>query len=391
MAQATRSKANEPSDSTSDSTSDQLATSQVTQIPVLNLIHQKPAIQTFDGNDSSYTASLFIRMCEDAIISSNITTDKERISFIRSQITPNSLASEMLSASCLNPIELNHDYNKFKTNFLQLYGDTGREEGFQWCFKLAEQLTVSHGTLNFMRSQAKSSTFVTEAIASLKQLQWIENDNISVARFQLVLEYLLFMLFLTPHERRIASSLDYTKDETLLHYATRLSKKLKEMPRLATLAQVVHNQQSSEVHSLPSPPSSNMFSTHSQSISSSEDSIMSCAYCHKQGHTYNRCFLRKRHERQSTKFSPLDSHRPSPPQMQHNSRKPRNSYTPLSHLPQDLSQMSPQHLPKDCLVHGSCGHTSEQCFRIKKLRADTVASAPTQSHFQRRLFPNPKT
>ena len=100
-------------DITMSCTADTSTTSTTTNTTI-KLLHQAPSFKPFSGDDPSYSALSFLESCEDSMCNSNITLDADKIAFIRSNLKPDSLASDMMRASCFNPKLINHDYAVFR-------------------------------------------------------------------------------------------------------------------------------------------------------------------------------------------------------------------------------------------------------------------------------------
>ena len=201
---------------------------------------------------------------------------------------PGSIAADLMSATAFNPKALNYDYQAFRSNFLQAFGTPQQPDSFQWVFDGAESLSTNFATLNSLRALSRSAELASAAVNSLKASQWITNGTISEQQFHDVIEFLYYVNFLNPRERRIASTLSYTQNDSLLDFSSKITNKLKE-----------HPSQPQFIASSTTEPASLSVSQPSQSsmhASDKQPTVYSCTYCHKQGHTINRCYARQRHE-----------------------------------------------------------------------------------------------
>ncbi len=70
-----------------------------------------------------------------------------------------------------------------------------------------------------------------EAIEALRKASWLENGQLSESRLHSLLEVMIYVQFLSPSEHRAASSVTFSPDDLLLHYGTKISKKLRESPK----------------------------------------------------------------------------------------------------------------------------------------------------------------
>ena len=252
-----------------------------------------------------------------------------------------------------------------------------------------------------MRGQSCTAKLATEAITSVRASSCIHNEQISVEHLRSLLEFQYFAMFLTPQERRVASSLDYNPGDSLLHFASKINQKLKVLPpSFQSVASVLKES------SAPSVP----VTTTSVSLTGTRSSITNaCSYCFKPGHTWERCFKRRRRVPKSnfssSHSSRYDSHEALPfssqgqasPQRSRFSRAP--SHSPARSM-SGLSYRSPSALrsgtshsnlnleqpPFHCLIHGPSGHPTEKCRMIQWMQRQHTVTAHSQSNFRPRRF-----
>ena len=353
--------------------------------PTFKLLHHDPSIQKFSGEDiSSYSPSQFLQQCEDSIRNSNITSGVDMISFVRSQLLPGSIAADLMSASAFNPKLLNYDYNAFRSNFLQAFGMPQQPDSLQWVFDGADSLTNNFGSLNCLRALPRSSELASAAVESLKSANWITNGTLSEQRFHDIIEFLYYINFLNPSERRIASTLTYSQTDNLLDFSSKIASKLKEHPAQMNIVA------STSALSLNSANQ-----TSQAQVPEQQRVVYSCTYCHKQGHTYKRCFLRQRHERNAARspstqrFSRHDSFQDST----HDPRSVPNRQRSSSRRGRSTSRLALERPSKSCLVHGPGNHSSEECYKIQRLQRQqhVTVSSTQQSNFHQRHHSPPTT
>ena len=351
--------------------------------PTFKLLHHDPSIQKFGGEDISHYSPLqFLQQCEDSIRNSNITAGVDKISFVRSQLLPGSIAADLMSASAFNPKSLNYDYQAFRSNFLQAFGMPQQPDSFQWIFDGAESLTSNFGSLNCLRALPRPAELASAAVESLRASNWITNGTLSEQKFQDIIEFLYYINFLNPSERRVASTLTYSPNDNLLNFSTKIASKLKQHP--------------AQVHvvaspSIASPQSAAQISPSSTPIPDQQRAVYSCTYCHKQGHTYSRCFQRQRRERNAARspsaprFSRQDSQHDNGNFSGSMPHRPRSS----SRSGRSASHIVSQRPTKTCLVHGPGNHSSEECYKIQRLQRQqqVTVSSPQSSFYQRHQSP----
>ena len=358
--------------------------------PTIKLLHQDPTIKKFDGeNLTEYSALNSIQSCEDQMTGSSIQTGADKISFVRSQLIPGSLAAEMMSASAFNIQSLNGDYAIFRANFLQAFGISHTSD-FQWSFRYVDALNNHLGSLGHMRAQARSAELATEAMNALKQSSWINNGYLSENSLRDILEFQYYISFLTPQERRIASAIEFKPGDNLLQFSTQIRKKLKEI-------------QPSYVAPVVSTSTYEQLSENTPVLdSTSQPNRLQCSYCHKNGHTISHCFKYRRSRNtlksprassptfsehsqlstSSTRSHPQHNLRYNRPPVQSSNRsfnnyssnaqrnsQPRSFYSSNKYSSHNSNKNNSynnrnNNNHNNCLIHGP-GHSSEQCRKLQ--------------------------
>ena len=330
----------------------------------IKLLTQDPGLKRFSGDDISHSALSFIESCEDAFRNSSITTDEDKIAFVRSQLVTDSLAADMMRATCFSPKHLSYDYSKFRDNFIRTFGHTQIYDSLQWIFRYADSLTSSLGSFDYLRSQAKSADIANEAIDSLTKASWLVDGALPVERLRKLLEIMTYIPFLVPHERRVASSLDFKPNEELIDFSAKLRKKLRESPTVVA-------------------PAAPIQATTSRVSEPAEVSHMpTCSFCLKTGHTSARCFKRKRAAREAVT---KDAY---PPNTNTYTEHYTHKLTRQPARPQPLrSSPRPQVFQaasgdiKYCHLHGNNGtHSTDECRNILRLKRSPPAAKTTDFH-----------
>lgn len=361
--------------------------------PTIKLLHHNHSIPQFGGEDSNYSPVAFLQMCDDVIANSHITSGADKIAFVRSQLISGSLASDLMSASAFDPKFLNYDYSKFKVSFLQAFGVSQPRESFQWAFTAAQTIEEHAATLDYQRAQVKSAQLVNQAIDSLNASSYVQNNVITMENFRKIMEFQYYVYFLNAQQRRIASTLDYTNDDSLLDFSTKIATKMKEQPPPSAISaaspEIVQQQ----------PLSAPVVQT-----TIPQKSVPVCTYCHKKGHVYNRCFLRQEQEldiqrsrRNVVQPSAMSSSSQAYSVDQRagyrsSSRHRRRRSPSFSRTGSASAQLNIAPPSKNCLIHGPGNHATDECFKILKLQRQQTATAPfTQQNFQRANFQPPKS
>ena len=350
--------------------------------PAIKLLQHDTPIPKFSGEESdTYTPAQFLQLCEDVLHNSQIHSGADKISFIRSHLVPGSLASELMSATAFDSKILNFDYDKFKLNFLQIFGVPQPKDTFQFAFEAAQTLSTQFGSVDYRRAQARSAQLANQAVSSLKASSWFNNGSLDEDSFRLIMEFQYYIQLLTPEERHIASTLQYSKGESLLEFSSKLAVKLRSH-QPACVAIATNDDHVSASSAVP------------QASPKQKTPPLVCQYCHKAGHTLQRCFLKQRHERQA-EYHPQNSTGKSPARSDHDSRsrqmsrdqKPQRyrSWSRASHT--DVSKPALLPPPCYCMVHGICNHPTEECRTILRLKREQTVTP--QSNFRRPAYQKP--
>lgn len=133
-----------------------------------------------------------------------ITSGADKMSFVRSQLIPDTLAFTMMSARCFKSCMPQDDYAEFcSSNFLRAFGASRTHDSFLWTFRYAESLTTQLRYVGHMVGQVHATECAHNATEFLKFGNWIQNGQMSLDKLQVFLE--TYVNYHTPRERRVAS------------------------------------------------------------------------------------------------------------------------------------------------------------------------------------------
>jgi len=110
------------------------------------------------------------------------------MSYIRSNIAPESLAADAMSASGFRSEHIGADYDQISTNFLKTFGSSQHTGDLQWVFCFADSVVNRNNSLNIIRSQAVASTISEDAMLCLKNFTWMTGDSMPSDHFRRLLE-----------------------------------------------------------------------------------------------------------------------------------------------------------------------------------------------------------
>ena len=281
----------------------------------------------------------------------------------------------MMRANCFNTDVIGCSYAIFRENFLTTFGTTQDDASLQWSFRLADSLTTDLGNLGFLRGQANAADFANEAIAALQSAKWSNNGSITLDRLRTVLEFQYYIMFLTPQERRAASILDFKPDQSLMDFASKLSKKVKDAHKAPTVPVAPV-----QVGNVASQPSTDLTGTSAPS-GQFRRSPPQCTFCGKPGHKFFRCYKRikqaakdasQRLSASSEKSSTANASTKPSAQMPVAPTQTRATGASQAILTQCAP---PQPSRKWCHVHEYGNHTTDECYTILRLKRNQVAKA----------------
>ncbi|MPC86958.1 hypothetical protein E2C01_081803 [Portunus trituberculatus] len=123
-------------------------------------------VRAISGTDPEYSAREYINHCKDIMRHVFLTDEADKISFLRLRLQPGSQAAHAMRASAFTEPSENWDYEQFKTNFLETFGDNLKHS--LWCLRLRvlKQRRLNFLPLRTLRRQASQK--LPSTIASVK-------------------------------------------------------------------------------------------------------------------------------------------------------------------------------------------------------------------------------
>ncbi len=101
---------------------------------------------------------------------SHITSDIDKIAYVRSNLKSNSVASTMMQSSAFVPKAINYSYSTFRANFLTAFGLTQHHDSLYRAFCHADSITTQLGTSNYLVGQALASSIATRSLMPFTNL-----------------------------------------------------------------------------------------------------------------------------------------------------------------------------------------------------------------------------
>ena len=343
------------------------------------------SVREFTMIDTDYTAHDFIRLCENVMRNSSITSDADKIAFISARVKQGSEASKMMRISALVKPTENNDYATFRKHFLQVFGENASHSLVKGVCLAADRTLEVANSKGLREAQIDAHRNCEDLIKCLKDNNWGTATHISWENASQFLEFFLYMLTTQAKFRRGAQELEFTPGDELLQFVLKL-----EAKKNATQGNTALIAAATEASHVSSGVASLNLGVTSGTDSAASKRTSVCSFCRKAGHTETRCFERKREVRKSPNTSVASktytSHAQStfkqPSHSQHDS-----SYR-ASHSPHDSSYRAPPRSYHNtmrtqspmrrvmsggdsyCYLHETNTHSSADCFTLAKIRKD---------------------
>jgi len=123
----------------------------------IKLLPTSASIREFSGTEPGFSAREYINLCEDVMGNSCVTEPGDKISFVRSRLQPGSRASNLMQASSFTkPLE-NKDYQSFRTNFLETFGDNAQQNLVKGVNFAVEKLLAEATTKDIFEGQVDAN------------------------------------------------------------------------------------------------------------------------------------------------------------------------------------------------------------------------------------------
>lgn len=322
----------------------------------IKLLPVTSPVKPFTGTDPTYTALEFFRQVEDACVTSQVTEPGEKISFARSQLAPNSRAAIYMSATTFRKAQDERDYERFKSCFLETFGEDKAQSLVKVTNAMAEKMATNIGSHDYFDSQLLASEFATHDMRVLRGSGWIKDEVIAAADLDRFLHFHYYILLLHARHRKASLSLSYPPKEELHEFIIKLKTKVEEHDGLMNLP-------ASTVGAIPRKQTGKPAAPAAASPRGQSRSDMFCDHCKRTGHTIARCYARIKADKKSKAAVPAAG--ASPPKSAAVSAKPTSSAS--------------RGASKYCHFHQASSHNTEDCHYLKTLQARRETWKPRSS------------
>ena len=317
-------------------------------------------VRNFSGNDLDHSAYDYIEQCEDVMRHSYVTADADKISFLRSHLQVGSPAAHAMRASAFTDPTERQDYDEFRTNFLETFGDDRKHGLVKGVSDAVHGMLERAGCLNIIQAKADANRLSTNLARHLSDNGWANGGSMPLKDTQKFMEFFFFMTFIKEKGRKTALPLEYGPQETLHSFSMKLRTRVEERGGDARFAAAAAQDRvaTSAVAAAQSTPAPLTEQASYAAVTSAGKEKYVCYYCQREGHTANKCNKKKRDKRQAAASARGQGSRDSSPRVKLASRKP-------SSAAQGESGRSSNAY---CSLHERYGHSTDECFTVIKLR-----------------------
>ena len=324
------------------------------------------SITEFAGTDSNYSARDFISRCEDVMRNSGITDPGDKISFVRSRLRPASEPHNLMQSSAFTDPTEKHEYNVFRTNFLETFGDYAKKSLVKSVSAVCERVAKEVCAKDELNAQIIAGRSVRDVISMLEDDGYFTADSMSKSNVRSFIEFFIYMLVLQDKKRRTALSLEFKLQDRLHDFVNKLKTKLEEQGNRAQSA--VSN--IAAAHSTSTEAGKAADKTHHATGDVSQ--ILTCHYCQRPGHTANRCYAKSRDRRREKKQTAASAS-PAGARASATGAIPKTPQTSASRTLAASASNTPK-TPKYCHLHDSRSHSRDECAKVIQLRQEMIAA-----------------
>ena len=257
---------------------------QVIQGPI-KVLPMTAAIPKFSNEDTSYSARDFICLCEDVMRTSSITDPVEKMSFVRLNVKEGSDVARLMQANVLSEPMIDRDYQLFRANFLDLFGDDTQDSMVKGVSAIVDRLISVVGTGNASSALGHSTRISEDMVNYLRDNGWAPNGVMTLEQVRKSYELFSYMAALQFPIRQKSLALTFEPTDKVHKFAFKLMSKLKETEEEREDSPLV----ATTLAGIETPPNR----AYACSASNVRKEPV-CSYCKQTGHRAHRCYVRKR-------------------------------------------------------------------------------------------------
>ena len=322
----------------------------------LRVITTTVNVKPFSGEDPAHSVRSYIRECEDAMRTHNLTTGSEKIAFLRQYLQSGSLAAQTV-------LDSNYfDTPNYEEFVVALKNTFGRASASNYLGKINDWVDYLHahgGTQNTIEAQNGASRITNQAVSVLLDQQWITPDEKgNITKF---LEVYHYMMLLGERYRNVSKTVSFEPRERMwdLH------------PRIMNKLEVDHAGPQLIIGKVGAPaaePTSYAAAATTPSGVTPRDTATKskrCTFCQLLGHTASHCFKRRKTKKKAnvggTPGAAAPTARPTP-----TSTTPTQQRTSVQAPPAPQIQLVSRP-ERYCKIHNTTSHSLDECYSVNRL------------------------
>ena len=320
-----------------------------------------------EGDD--YSARDFIQLCENVMRNCSISEPADKIAFVQSRIKYGSDASQLMRVSAITQPAKDQDYDTFRHQFLQIFGENVKHSLVKGVHLAAERILAKVDSQSADKAMVDANIISEDLLMYLKDNNWLTAGQMSEANLLKFLEFFIYMLELKGKIRKGSQELSYEPTNKLYEFVAKIkAKKDATLGETALISPVVEATNiTSGIAALSPAP------TRSADDTASKPAVV-CNYCKKPGHPESRCYVRRNDTKKAQRAGGTSSAQSTTPVQQsfprdYNKRPPPRSSTTAARPQSSWNRGVPGERPY-CLLHEISGHSTESCYAMARIRRD---------------------
>ena len=333
-------------------------------------------VKPFSGEEVGHNVRSFIRECEDAMRTNNLTTEPDKIAFLRQYLRADSLAARtVLDSNYFNT----QNYDEFVDAMMKTFGRVSASNYLGQIHGWIDYLLANARSQNTVEAQNGASRITNQAVSLLRDQGWIaEHEKQDVTKF---LEVYHYLILLGDKYRKVSKTVSFDPSERMWDLHPRIMNKLDvDHTRAQLIVGKISEPETEPISYAAAAATSSGVVPRNTSTTSKR-----CTFCQRSGHTASQCYKKRNLKKQGklggTPGAAAQTARPAPaPPAQ----------TP-QRIPVQVSQTTPsQSAPRQdkyCKIHHTSNHSLDECHAVNRLRdrvqsmgnSGSAGTAPTGS------------
>ena len=190
----------------------------------LTLVSESVPFPPFSG-DGSESVHDFIRRVQEECTRRNVTSDEAKLAVIKSRISfeSNSLAGRLAKSDKFLQFK---KYDEFTTELLKHFAGHSKLGATHTLLRVAQSTSqVIRSVPDVFKAENFASSLGSELATQLKDTNWFTDEQMSLANFQRIMSYFLFILQLDAPTFAVASKVELTPSDFIYDICKKIIEK----------------------------------------------------------------------------------------------------------------------------------------------------------------------